>query len=368
MPKKLIVIKVGTSSLTDENGKLDLGKIRNITDQLSSLHRDGHRLVLVTSGAIAAGYGKLGFSSRPSSIPDKQASAAVGQGLLMEIYSELFSENDIVCGQILLNKDDFADRVRYSNAFNSLEVLLSRRAIPVINENDAVSVDEIRIGDNDTLSAQVAAMVHADLLVMVSDIDGLYTADPSTDPDASKIETVSYISPELLSSAAGSSSMNGTGGMITKLRGALIAASAGVETVLTSYSEEDSIIRSVNGTSSCTRFLPSEHRLNVRRQWVAFYGISKGNIYIDDNAQDALIKRKASLLSGGIVAAEGDFLPGDITEVFSMGDHRYIGRGISEFSRNELIKLISERTASETVINRNNFVLTYRYMNGDNDE
>ncbi len=225
----LIVIKVGTSSLTDRGGELSPDKVAGISRQICRVKERGHRVVLVSSGAIAAGFRSLGFSSRPTTIADKQASAAVGQGLLMEEYNKCFSACGIACGQLLLTRDDFADKRRFQNAFAALQVLLERGAVPIINENDTVAVDELKIGDNDTLSAQVAAMVHADLLILLTDIDGLYTANPNRDRNARHIDVVEQIDEKVLSAAAGAGSSVGTGGMQTKLRGAALATEAGVE-------------------------------------------------------------------------------------------------------------------------------------------
>lgn len=187
MKYKRIVFKVGTSSLTNEDGSLSRSKVKDITQQLAMLHEAGHELILVSSGAIAAGFGALGFKKRPTKIADKQASAAVGQGLLLEEYTTNLLLRQIVSAQILLTQDDFVDKRRYKNAHQALSVLLNRGAIPIINENDSVVIDEVKVGDNDTLSAQVAAMVQADLLVLLTDVDGLYTGNPNSDPRAKRL-------------------------------------------------------------------------------------------------------------------------------------------------------------------------------------
>ena len=188
MEKQTIVVKVGTSSLTLSDGTMDAEKIRNITTQLAALQTAGHHVILVSSGAIAAGFSRLGFKKRPTKIADKQAAAAVGQGLLMEEYTKNLMAYQIPCAQILLNRSDFEDRRRYKNIFGSLSVLLGRGAIPIINENDTIAIEELKVGDNDTLSAQVAAMLHASLLILLTDIDGLYTANPKSDPNARHID------------------------------------------------------------------------------------------------------------------------------------------------------------------------------------
>ena len=238
MAKKTVVVKIGTSSLTEKSGRLDVSRLRALTGQLAGLRDAGNQVILVTSAAIAAGYSLLGYQERPVSVPAKQASAAVGQGLLMEEYTRCLHERGYVAAQILLTRADFSDRRRYHNAFSALEVLLSRGAIPIINENDTVSIAELKLGDNDMLSAQVAAMVHADLLVLLTDTDGLYTADPRNDPDAKHIPYVERVTPEIEALATGAGTANGTGGMATKVEGAKLATGAGVPVVICSSREE----------------------------------------------------------------------------------------------------------------------------------
>ena len=213
MSKKTVVVKIGTSSLTEKSGRLDVNRLRALTGQIASLRDAGNQVILVTSAAIAAGYSLLGYQERPVSVPAKQASAAVGQGLLMEEYTRCLHERGYVAAQILLTRADFSDRRRYHNAFSALEVLLARGAVPIINENDTVSIAELKLGDNDMLSAQVAAMVHADLLVLLTDTDGLYTADPRSDPDAKHIPYVERVTPEIeaLATGAGTDSCLGRG-------------------------------------------------------------------------------------------------------------------------------------------------------------
>ena len=203
MKAKRIVFKVGTSSLTNPDGSLSRQKVKVITQQLALLHESGYELILVSSGAVAAGFGALGFKKRPTKVADKQASAAVGQGLLMEEYTANLLLRNIVSAQILLTQDDFADQRRYKNAHQALSVLLNRGAIPIINENDTIAIEELKVGDNDTLSAQVAAMLHASLLILLTDIDGLYTTNPKSDPNARHIDVVNEITPELTAAAGG---------------------------------------------------------------------------------------------------------------------------------------------------------------------
>lgn len=356
MEKRTIVVKVGTSSLTLSDGTMDAEKIRNITTQLAALQTAGHHVILVSSGAIAAGFSRLGFKKRPTKIADKQAAAAVGQGLLMEEYTKNLMAYQIPCAQILLNRSDFEDRRRYKNIFGSLSVLLGRGAIPIINENDTIAIEELKVGDNDTLSAQVAAMLHASLLILLTDIDGLYTANPKSDPNARHIDVVNEITPELTAAAGGAGSGNGTGGMTTKLSAASLATRAGVPVLICSSAEENNIVRAVKGTAKGTYFTASGHNMKTRLQWMAFYAPSAGNLYVDEGAAEALAVQAKSLLPKGIVAVEGDFKKGDVVSVFRRGSHEYLGKGIVNYNRPDLQKIMNESTSHTEAINRDNWI------------
>lgn len=229
---KNIVVKVGSSTLTYANGLLNLSHIEHLVRQLSDLHNRGYGIILVSSGAIGAGIGKLGLKERPKSIPEKQAAAAVGQGILMHMYEKVFSEYGKTVGQILLTKEDMTDPIRRNNAHNTFTSLLEQRVIPIINENDAVVVDEIKVGDNDTLSALVAKLVQVDLLILMSDIDGLYDCDPRKNEKAKLISFVDEITEEIVSCAGGAGSNLGTGGMATKINAAKISTNSGISMVI----------------------------------------------------------------------------------------------------------------------------------------
>ena len=352
---RLIVVKVGSSSLTGPAGDLDPARVASLAEQIADLVAGGDRVILVSSGAIAAGFRCLGFAQKPQRIADKQASAAVGQGLLMEEYNRCFLARGLHTGQLLLTREDFADNRRFKNAYVALGVLLDRGAVPIINENDTVAVEEIKIGDNDTLSAQVAAMVHADLLILLTDIDGLYTADPSRDPAAKHIDLIPEISEEVYALAGGAGSSVGTGGMQTKLRGAALATDAGVEVLICSSAEPDVLRRAVAGEVRSTRF--AVHRtMPTRRQWLAFYAKPKGRLWIDAGAVGALLDKKKSLLPPGVVRAEGDFRPGDVVEVLSLGAETPIGRGIVRYDREELLHLAGTPGAHGEAIHRDDWV------------
>ncbi|MFY9380862.1 MAG: glutamate 5-kinase [Eubacteriales bacterium] len=340
--KKTIVVKVGTSSLTEPDGRLSSLKVHSLAKQLACLYKQGHHVILVTSGAIAAGYPLLGYHERPTSVPAKQASAAVGQGLLMEEYSRYLSEEGIVAAQLLLTRDDFSDKRRYKNAFNALEVLLARGAMPIINENDTVSIEELRVGDNDKLSAQLAAMVHADLLILVTDTDGLYTADPRRDENARHIPIIDCITPEIEAMASGASTRNGTGGMATKIAAAKLATQAGVAVAICNGSDDDVIARVMTGSVKHTLIKP-HGSMKTRLQWMAFYALTRGSVIIDAGAKMALCYQKRSLLPAGIRKVEGDFAAGDIIKVYDE-DGICLGRGRVNFSADELIKIAGMAT------------------------
>jgi len=358
MDKGLIVVKVGTSSLTHKNGDISIERIENIVNKIVRLKEKGRDVILVTSGSIAAGFRKLGWMNRPKGIAEKQASAAVGQGLLMEEYTRMLMGKGIISAQILLTRDDFRDLRRYKNAFRTLEVILKRGAVPIINENDTVSIDELKLGDNDMLSAQVAAMMHASMLVLLTDMDGLYTSDPRTDSNAVRIDRVEKITSEIMELGGGAGTNNGTGGMATKLKAAKLATSAGVPVVICSSADENALDMLEAGESVGTYFESSKTEMRTRLQWMAFYAEPEGNIYIDEGAAHALLKGK-SLLPPGISAAEGDFRAGDIVRVYLRGSNCMLGRGRINMNRSELKELMGIRKCDArgvTAINHENFV------------
>lgn len=356
MNKQLIVVKVGTSSLVDRDASLSAQKVAKIVRQAADLRDAGHSVVIVTSGSIAAGWRRLGYGARPSSVAAKQACAAAGQGLLMEEYTRFFLERGYSVAQLLLTRGDFSDRRRYTNAFNALEVLLKKGAVPVINENDTVAVEELKLGDNDTLGAYIAAMLHANLLVILTDVDGLYTADPSKDPGARRIERVGRITPELEAIASGAGSTNGTGGMRTKLSAAKLATRSGVPVLITSGVADDALLRAVEH-ADCGTLFEASGSLRNRKQWVAFFARSAGNLYIDEGAARSLADGGHSLLPAGIAAIEGDFRRTDVVSVYRTGSHEYLGRGIVQYSRDELAELLaSDVTGAPEVINRDDWV------------
>ncbi|MCK4648634.1 glutamate 5-kinase, partial [bacterium] len=313
-----IVVKVGSSLLTEKN-RLNLKRIEEIVDQLASLQKENKEVILVTSGAIAGGMGRLNLK-KLITIPQKQAAAAIGQNLLMGIYERLFKKRGCLVAQVLLTSEDIQNRKRYLNARNTLLTLLNYKAIPIVNENDTVAVGEIKFGDNDTLSALVASKVEADLLIILTDTKGLYTADPKrrkgvrfTQPrraGAGFVGEVSEITPQLERMASGPGTLKGTGGMVTKLRAAKIARSSGVAMVIADGRMRNVLLKVLAGERLGTLFLPKE-RLKSRKKWIAFGVILKGKIRVDKGAREAISKRGKSLLPSGIIEAKGRFSIGD---------------------------------------------------------
>lgn len=352
MTDATIIFKVGTSSITQENGSIDRIKIARLTNQLAQLHQKGYQVVLVTSGSIAAGFRRLGFDKRPTKIAEKQASAAVGQGLLIEEYTQNFMKDGIVSAQVLLTQDDFADARRYQNASQALQVLLRQRAIPIINENDTVAIEEIKVGDNDTLSAQVASLLKADLLVLLTDVDGLYTDNPTSNPHAQHIPVVAQVTQELFEMAAGAGSSNGTGGMTTKLQAAQLATKSGVPVFICSSKTDTALLEAVTQTNRGTLFLADEHAMTQRKQWLAFYARTDAAVVIDGGAAQAMVEEGRSLLVAGIQDVRGHFEVGDIVAVYQENEEQLIGKGRVKWSAQAL----TTKQAEGVFIHRNDWV------------
>lgn len=363
---KRIVVKVGTSTLTHRTGKLNFYRIEKLVRELSDLANQGKEIILVTSGAVGAGIDRLGLKERPKSIPEKQALAAIGQGILMHTYEKLFGEYGQTVAQVLLTRENSVKHNQYMNSRNALLTLLKLGVIPVINENDAVAVDELKIGDNDTLSATVATLVDADVLIILSDIEGVYTANPQTDQSAVLIDEIDDITPEIETLAGGAGSKLGTGGMYTKIQAAKIAVNSGVAMVIASGSR-DGIVRDVlEGKLFGTVFPAKECHLKVKKSWLAFGTRIAGDIVVDDGCMQAVLKDGSSLLAAGIISAEGDFDGGNTVRVLSLTG-REIARGTVNYSADELKKIIGKSTKQfseilagklyDEVIHRDNMVL-----------
>jgi glutamate 5-kinase len=366
--EKRLVVKVGTSSVTHPTGKLNLSGLEQVVRQVADAANAGWEVALVTSGAVGAGLGRLGWSRRPVTIPEKQAVAAVGQSLLMQVYEKLFGAYGLTIAQILLTREDVADRRRYLNARTTLLTLLSYGVVPVINENDTVAVEELKFGDNDTLSALVAGLVSADLLVILSDIDGLYTADPRFCPEARLLPRVEEITPEIEALAGGAGTAGGTGGMATKLAAARIATSCGVNVVIANAARPAVLQNALAGTAVGTWF-PARERLVARKRWIAFNVPPAGRLIVDDGARRALAERGKSLLPSGLLAVEGEFEAGDAVAILGP-DGVNFARGLTNYSSTdldrvkglhsaELAEVLGERFYEE-VVHRDNLVLLSR--------
>lgn len=341
MGYKRIVIKIGSSSLVHEGGKLNLARIDHYLRQMVDLKNQGREVLFVTSGAIGAGMAELGVKERPKLIPEQQAMAAVGQARLMAIYNRFLREYGEIGAQILLTASDLEDRKRYLNAYNTMSSLLRRGVIPIINENDTVATQEIKFGDNDTLSALVASLVDADLLIILSDVDGLYNGNPRVEKNVEKIDRVEKITPEIEALAGGSGSKLGTGGMQTKLAAAKIASNSGIVMVLGPAYRDYVLLEIVemlekgNDYSIGTTFLPGEKPLSKRKHWLLYNPTVYGRLIVDEGAEKALLEKGKSLLPGGILAVEGDFQQGDPVEVLNKG-RILIGKGLSNYSAREI--------------------------------
>lgn len=313
---RTVVVKVGSSTLTNGTPRLSKPNMIEIVRQIAALHQRGERILLVSSGAVAAGRDHLGHPKLPSSLPVKQMLSAVGQGQLMHIYSEMFGMYDVQVGQVLVTGDDLLrNRTRYLNTRDTLEMLLDNRIVPIINENDTVAVEEIKVGDNDNLSALVASLINADLLLILTDQGGLYDKDPRRYPDAKLIEVVPRIDDRVRAIASGGSSSGlGIGGMQTKLQAAELAGRSGIETIIAHGMTPDVILRIMNGESLGTRFLPTAPRVESRKRWLLSEPAS-GTLIIDGGAAKALRSGDASLLPVGIRQVVGDFGRGALVEV-----------------------------------------------------
>jgi len=363
-----IVVKIGTSSLTYPSGRLNLNNMELIVLQIANLHNSGKEVVLVSSGAVSAGIGELGLTSKPRTIPERQAVAAVGQSFLMQVYNRLFLQYGIITAQILLTRDDMSERRRYLNARNTLLMLTKEyHALPIINENDTVATEELqlRFGDNDTLAALVAGLIGADLLILLSDISGLYTGDPRKDKTATLIREVRDLSPAIWAAAGEAGTVRGTGGMITKLEAARIATRSGIMMVLASSADGDILNRILSGEEVGTIFLPNHDTLVQRERWIAFAGQPQGAVIIDPGAVTALLVGKKSLLPSGVIGVKGKFGVGDLIRVLDPTE-KEIARGLSNFTAEEIDKIKGANTVNlptllgyktfDEVIHRDNLV------------
>jgi len=342
---KRIVVKVGSSLVTNEGRGVDAAAIGNWCRQLASLAGQGREVLMVSSGAIAEGMKRLGWSARPKEIHELQAAAAVGQMGLAQMYESKLSEHGIGSAQVLLTHADLADRERYLNARSTLLTLLSLKVIPVINENDTVVNDEIKFGDNDTLGALVANLVDADALVILTDQPGLYSADPRKDPQARFISEAVAGTPELEQMAGGAGSSLGRGGMITKVLAAKRAASSGASTVIAWGREPDVLLRLADGEAIGTLLVARTAKLAARKQWMADHLQLRGAVVVDDGAVAKLRDEGKSLLPIGVLEVQGEFVRGDVIAVRSQVGIE-IARGLANYASSEA-RLIARKPSSQ---------------------
>jgi len=361
-----VVVKVGTSTLTHPNGKLNYSRIESLVRELANAVNSGKQIILVSSGAVGAGMDRLGWKEKPKTIPEKQAAAAVGQGILMHTYEKMFSEYGQVVGQVLLTREDSINRKRYANSRNTLLTLLNIGVIPIVNENDAVAIDELKIGDNDTLSANVAAIVDADLLIILSDVDGVYSANPQKDPTARLIEEISEVTPEVEAICGGAGSIRGTGGMLTKMTAARMAMNSGIVMVIASGTRENVLNAVLSGNNVGTVFPPRQNRLRFRKRWLAFGARIKGRLTVDKGCAQALLKTGSSLLAAGVKLVEGSFEQGNTVSIVDQGGWE-IARGLANYNNEETNKIKGAHTHEiagilghkpyDEVVHRDNMVL-----------
>jgi glutamate 5-kinase len=339
----LAVVKVGSSSLRGPDGRLDRLQVRNLAEQLVAAREAGTQLVLVSSGAVAAGMGLLGLDRRPLDLPTLQACAAVGQGELIQEYQQVLASHGLTCAQILLSQDDFVRRTRYLNARTSIQRLLELGAMPVINENDAVATEELSYGDNDHLAALVASMLDAELLVLLSDVEGLYSGDPRSDPDAELVARVDDVDALDLGAIGGVGSYVGSGGMRTKVESARVAVRSATHAVVADARRPGVLAEVLDGEDVGTWFVAQPQRVEARRLWIGFALSVHGRVHVDAGAAEALRQRGTSLLAVGVVRADGSFSPGDAVEVVDP-DGRVVARGLTNYGVADVSRLAGRST------------------------
>lgn len=374
MSKQTVIIKIGSSSLTQATGEVSLSKLEQMVEHVRDIKKAGYRVVIVSSGAVACGFRLLGLSRRPQSIREKQAAAAVGQGILIQHYRNLFQNNGIEVAQVLLNRSDFSDRKRYMNVLNTLSLLLDRDIVPIINENDSVAVEEIRWGDNDFLAAQVAGLLQAEWLVLVTSADGVYTEDPSVDPLAEPIPYLHSVSKELLEQLGPTHSKFGTGGMRSKLEAARHATGFGTDVYVgTAKQDVGWLLDVLQGKGTGTYIGTKEIPPSRKHQWIGFHSELSGRLTVDDGAKRALELEHRSLLPCGVIRVDGEFQPGEVVEVVSLSG-RTLGRGVVNLSAKMLEQVKGLQTQemlsagwqvpSEEVIHRDNWVQQIEHGGG----
>jgi len=364
---RTVVVKVGSSLLASLQGGLDSAFIYRLVGELAALRAAGKRVILVSSGAVAAGLVELGMRERPTSLPEIQAAAAVGQSALMQLYRDAFGYHKITVGQVLLTRDGLQDRQRYLYARNTMLALLAHEVLPIVNENDTVAVEELKlkIGDNDALAVSVAQLADADCLLLLTDVPGLYERPPA-EGEAELIRQVSDLTPEFFAKTGGSGSAVGSGGMTAKLNAARAATMAGIPLIVADGRREHVLRDILAGEEVGTLFVPRERPTDARRHWIAFSRGAEGALVVDDGAQQALVDGKKSLLAIGIREVRGTFAEGESVRIVAL-DGREIGRGLVNFAADECRRLAGRRShefagilgydCCDTVVHRDNLVI-----------
>ena len=332
-----VLVKVGSNALTTPQGALDGDRVASLADQVCVLLGQGRGVIMVSSGAIAAGMGDLGLAKRPDTMPELQAAAAVGQGRLIQAYSEAFGRHARHVGQVLLSREDIESRTRFLNTRNTLRALAAMGCVPIINENDSVSVEEIRYGDNDFLAAHLATLILADLLVILSTVDGLYEKDAAD--NSSVVPVVRAISDEVLRLDHGGKSTRGTGGMSSKLRAAALLTRAGVPVVIANGRRPYVLPDVLAGEPLGTLFLPAPRRMASRKRWIGFTARPKGRLVVDEGARKALVEKGRSLLASGLRAVHGSFDKGDVVALAVSADAAPFAQGLVHYSSAELAQI-----------------------------
>ncbi|MDP3791811.1 MAG: glutamate 5-kinase [Candidatus Omnitrophota bacterium] len=334
---KIVVIKIGTKVIASSDKTLDKDKLKDVIGQISDILDKGFRVIVVTSGAIGAGMGLLGLKKRPVKLSQLQATASIGQGHLMQLYSGYFKERGYLVGQILLTQEDFNDRVRYLNIKYTIQTLLDHKAVPVINENDTISTEEIKCGDNDRLSSLVGDLCHANMLILLTDVGGLL------DEKCNVINFVDEITPRILKLTRSSQCELGTGGMASKLDAIRKAAASGIECVIANGKTKNILVDIIDGKSVGTKFKASVSKLLAKKRWIAFSSKAKGAIVVDSGAKEALLHKDKSLLASGIVEVDGNFTAGDVVKVTDK-TFREFAKGLANYSSSELLKIKGLKT------------------------
>jgi glutamate 5-kinase len=363
---KRLVVKIGSNILADDSEGLNTRRISAIAGDIAEVKSMGYEVILVSSGAVAAGMRKLGLKEKPRDVKVKQAAAAVGQSSLMWAYEKCFGEYGTKVAQVLLTREDLADRKRYINSKNTFLTLLSFGVVPIVNENDTVATDEIRFGDNDTLASLVSILVEADRLVILSDVEGLYQEDPRRNAEAALIRDVEEITPDIEKRAGGAGSACGTGGMYSKILAAKCATSHGITVNILAGRRKGLLVSLLKGKPQGTFFRPAESRLSLRKGWIAHGSRAKGALMIDSGAAKALKEMGRSLLPSGIVSVEGDFEVGDAVYCVDPGGKR-LAKGLTNYASSDLRKIMGRRTSeieqilgfkySDEAIHRDNLVM-----------